>query len=145
MRIRNLKIILAAVSILACVFLIALWMRSYWWLDTVICYRGGNWYQVDSAWGALRATVMKNVGVSNGWFHSCKRLEENHFAIFSFGWDGGLQGPVFTAYCSHWLPAILPAIVVAFICRKLRFSLRVLLLATAAIAMMLGFAIYLTH
>ena len=145
---RRLLNIASILCLVLCVALMGMWVRSYWWLDTVICYRWGNWYQLDSAWGTLRATIMTNTDVGDGWFHAIKQLDANRFAFFGFGWDGSFRGPVFTAYLSHWLLA-LPLATLAAVpwIRPLRwrFTLRSLFTATTLLAVVLGMIAWLDH
>jgi hypothetical protein len=129
----------AVLAVLVCI----LWVRSYWWLDTVILYRGGNWYGNESAWGVFRTHIMFDVGVGDGLFRRSDPLSEARFPKLVFTWFGRIGGPVFTTSCSLWIPAMLFASIAAAPWFRWRYSLRTLLLTTTLVAIVLGLAVWL--
>lgn len=139
---RKLRFAFLATCGIICLLMVVLWVRSYWWHDTVICYRGGDWYGVESAWGVLHTNVMVNVGVSDGWYRSSNRLAEKRFPYLAFGWQGRVGGSVFTAHCSHWIPVLMFAALATAPWIKWRFSLRTLLIATTLVAVLLGAVVW---
>src|SRR6476469_9127373 len=53
MRFRKLRIAFSVTCLIACVLLIALWVRSYWWDDLVSKYRFGQIIAIESTCGRL--------------------------------------------------------------------------------------------
>ena len=127
---------------LACLLLIALWMRSYSLTDAAVFYRGGNWYGIRSEPGHLRLTFMAKAGVSDGWFFRSGMLVDDQFPLLIVGWVGNFRNNL-TAYCAHWLAAIPFAVLAAAPWIKLRFSLRILLIAVTLLNLGLGTVVYL--
>jgi hypothetical protein len=73
------------------VLLVALWVRSYSYIDTVICYRGGNWYGIKSEPGHQKATFMYQVGVRDGWFFRSGEPVKDHYFPMTLSWLGSFH------------------------------------------------------
>ncbi len=140
---------------LACVLLFALWVRSYWWSDSLYCpvttQRGGILTSEDGRFGysTYSPSVLINVwsaragNVPTGWCVRSSRLSPSRTVtppMFSCGSDAYFSYVVFPC----WLP-VLFSITVAAIPRfrwKRQFSLRALLIATTLVAVVLGLIVY---
>jgi hypothetical protein len=133
MKFRKLRIAWSVLCGFACLLLIALWARSYWWADIVahknlgIMSNRGMFYfgQDDSA-----ATA--------GWFISSEPSEPN-----DIGWNSDPPGQFFVC-APHWLLA-LTSVAIGAASWIRRFSLRTLLIATTLVAVMLGLIVYVTR
>jgi hypothetical protein len=145
MRLCKLRIAWSVGCGIACLLLIAVWVRSYWIQDglgrpiltpsetTVDC--------VVSSRGVLavvRQTVptMPNSGFTPNWSHSATPPRWNvpgHFLWSHDGKDFLIQFPT-------WLPVILLAAATGspWLGLKLKFSLRTMLIATTLVAVVLG-------
>jgi hypothetical protein len=140
MKYRKLRFAWSAVCGIFCLLLILLWMRSYSYIDTVICYRGGNWYGIDSRPGCLRFHYMDNVGVSDGWFLRGGMPVEDEYPQIIFRSIGSLRIS-FQVLCAHWLFAIFFAAVSAgpwLGQMRWRFSLCALLIAMKLVVFVLA-------
>lgn len=134
---RYLRILVSAACLLVCVLLIALWVRSYSYIDTAICYRGGNWYGITSEPGRLRATFMNKAGVSDGWFFRAGMPVDDQFDPIVFRWLDSFRSVV-TVHCAHWLVAIPFAVIATVLWIKWRFGLRALLMGITLVAVVMG-------
>ena|SRR5438270_10510728 len=156
MRFRKLRIAFCVTCAIAGLLLIALWLRSYWWIDSAIGPLSTNqrfgatsasgwltfrWNQDPryfSRWSVQHTTVE--------WLEDFKttaeaRGERVAISIPSFGFsDGAFQIP-------HWLflSPFLLATVAAAPWMRWRFSLRTLLIGTTIIAIVLALAVYATR
>jgi hypothetical protein len=150
---KTLRIAVTALSVTACLLLIAFWVRSNRWHDSV----GGpiigrHIFQLDSIRGRVRVA----------WGYPQNRINSFHLDSSDMRW---LKRPVtslrptwkygfgkFPNYTSlylnlpHWLPIFLTAIfaTLPWIRPCKRFSLRTLLVATTLVAVGLGLVVYLS-
>jgi hypothetical protein len=120
-----------ALSLTACVLLIALWVRSYWRLDTVEVYRG---YTILSMRGRL---------FTDGRFVQIVALDITRDLTFFPGTSTPISGGIATLTHPRvglpiWLFILLAAMPAATVWLRPRFSLRTLLIATTLVAVMLG-------
>jgi hypothetical protein len=162
---RYVRIAVTALSLTACVLLIALWVRSYTWSDAI----GGSVSETENETLRLHSTSGK---LSLNWFldaklrdwawttRSSQELEREQEEVarffarigriltpasgFAFRWsDNSLS-----VKAPHWFLVTLFGISAA-LCGipwfKWRFSLRTLLLATTLVAVGLGTIIYLAR
>jgi hypothetical protein len=143
----------SALSLTACVLLIALWVRSYWWSDSaVVAPPDGKWYGLSSLQGRLSAFVWGKENwnldqLLSGWTLESDTVEE-FFArdkgmgmardYFGF-WFNRLEGGGHIIV-PHLLPIFLAGAlsVSPWIRWSNRFTLRTLLIATAIVAVWLG-------
>jgi len=155
---KSLRIAVTALSLTACVLLSVLWVRSYWWTDTVA--------------GPLSETKRLVIGSVTGWLQfrlddrkgepvnmtrwrlksdSLQRLYDQIRALHKgariqpigetahFGMNGD------TFFMPYWFPVLVTCIMAAALgiwrrCR-LSFSLRTLLIATTLVAVVLGIVV----
>src|SRR5438132_5384486 len=108
MRFRKLRIAFSATCLIACVLLIVLWVRSYWWHES-FCYRGPKEsLGVESAWGTTwlyRNTSPDRVrGI--GWALSRYKIgafDKPDATVFGFDWH--CESDAFWVGLPHWMPA----------------------------------------
>ena len=141
MRYRKLRITWTAICLIACVLLIALWVRSYWWLDKVsfptsttiaTSYRGtldatSDAKKMHTAWSGSVSISAKDipacVAPGPSWHFS------STLGNTSVGFPYWFAVVVFASLATApWLR---------------RFSLRTLLIATALVAVVLGLIVWL--
>jgi hypothetical protein len=147
MRYRKLRIAWSVGCAIACVLLIGLWMRSYWWEDDITCFRTCPIGHAYSAEGHITFNRIESVSSAETEWHlyttqitSAPTESEN---APSFWWvETGHHRELIVP---HWflaavfgmfaaVPAVLPS--------KWRFSLRTLLIATMLVAVVLGLIVY---
>jgi len=152
---RCLRIAFSTVSVVAGLFLIALWMRSYGTRDVVFWnFYGANGVGVWSCTGRIVFSSQANFPstgrrlwyVSHGgiidWRKMRDRTEESISAYSGFG--AGRRNGVSQVMIPHWFFVLLTAALASspWWQREWRFSLRALLITTTLIAMALGLAVY---
>jgi hypothetical protein len=152
---RYFRIALTALSLTACVLLIVLWVRSYWWMDTInsVPYRDAPVLAVDSCQGRLVFMCYEveiptwSGEVSVGCDVSSYEIEE--LALFdelpewggAFGFNLQWQwGALPYIAVPHWfLAGLLGTIgLIPWLPWSKRFSLRTLLIATTLVAVALA-------
>jgi hypothetical protein len=157
---RYLRIAVSVVSLVACVLLIALWVRSYWYWDQLYNpITQTRLVIVESASGRAVLVMTSTVPGSPWTWHLSQRLdgkywggplqnvqEENrHTGIGGFGY---YVTPWNTTYrVPYWFLVLLFAMLGAapWIKWSKQFSLRTLLIATTIVAMVLGAVVYATR
>jgi hypothetical protein len=145
MRFRKLRIAFSVACGIACVLLIALWVRSYHHFDVVRSKL--IWYEAISVCGQLKLTRIEGYFPASPHFDSFAMGEreadviENHVREFSTSNGFGF-------YDRHSI--LLPHSFVAFITLPLaailwirRFSVRTLLMVTTLVAVVLGLIVWL--
>ncbi len=155
---RYLRILWTVFCGVACVLLIVLWVRSYWWEDEiwlpfpglahVRCdsgpsrlYIDKDYYSISKYWYSFRYK-----GDGSGAVTLANRISQKYESKFGFGiW----QKPGRTTYIvPHWFPVLLFATFAAapwYSRIPHRFSLRTLLIATTLVAMVLGLIVWLVR
>jgi hypothetical protein len=138
---KYLRITVTALSLTACVLLIALWVRSYWRLD-ILEKRGG--------FGAIQiSSVIGRIAIGN--LDPRTAIGKSYLSVVAgdaadwrkgrvFGFDYYDDGIVTAFVAPHWFPALIAATlaVIPWIQSTKRFSLRTLLIATTLVAVVLG-------
>jgi hypothetical protein len=131
------------------VLLIALWVRSFWQVDTVYANIGGMAaFKIESVSGSL--ILIRN---PNGpWGINSQSVSEWRYRrdlLQKFQnnlYQGKKTPPVVSliATIPHWIPVLLTAVFAAapWVQRSKRFSLRTLLIATTLVAVVLGLVVY---
>jgi hypothetical protein len=129
---------------LACVLLVALWVRSYWHVDSITTKFGFT----VSAQGSFVSTPLFHLSPTDthGWefnkHSSDVKFPESSFLGFHFAVENASR---WIALVPHWF-VILLAVTFAAVpwVHKIRwrFSLRTLLIATTLVAVVLGLVVY---
>jgi len=167
MRFRKLRITWSVGCAIACVLLIMLWVRSYWWWDqlyTPIClaaYESPSWegriISIESASGVLSAAW--STGGNPWYWHISYKLGDERYAFSPYGTvqTQGLHKSFlgFAVYREFGInPTIrIPVWFAVLTTAALgysswlpwwskRFSLRTLLIATTLVAVVLGAIVY---
>ena len=141
------RISASAASGLACIALIALWVRSYWW--------------TDSLYGPILLPNGFGITSTSGRFmlgggDPDEPVTKWEFLGFKFddpmgGINPEFLPPVFAfdvsdedwyAHVPHWILALTEGLIAFALARRRSYSLRILLIMTAVIAMALGAIVY---
>jgi hypothetical protein len=142
MRFRKLRIAWSVFWGLACVLLIVLWVRSYWWSDTfdyparrsvVIIFNSGA-----LQFGTLYSDPQLLGPNINKWRHFTYANPDKWDHSFDWEWtdsDIAIQFPI-------WLLMVVIGGVATLPWLRWRFTIRTLLIATTLVAVLLGFVIY---
>ena len=144
---RPLRIAVSVVSGICCVLVIVLWVRSYWWYDTLAVNYGHASVDVSSIRGYLDGSKEEHTTqLAFDWgliTHSAHEESNNYFMFIRPQLERTTQ-----YHASYWcvtLVWMVATILAAFPWLRWQFSLRTLLLATTAIAVLLGLVIYATR
>jgi hypothetical protein len=135
-----LRIAVTAVSLTACLLLIALWPRSYWRKDAVWGWFDFPGYlQIDSSRGCLRLIVNLEHKKWRWEYTSSAPKERKH------SWDFNIQRPPGLGWwldmtIPHWFAAVVcaSAATAPWIKWSKRFRVRTLLIAMTLVALLLG-------
>ena len=128
---KYLRIAVTALSLTACVLLVALCVRSYWHADSfVLGHAPRRCTVIDSIRGKLYT----------GFYHGAVRFRISSKPLSSLGhfFDLGNSALVLP----HWTLATFTAVLGALPWLRRRFSLRTLLIATTLIAVALAAIVY---
>jgi hypothetical protein len=162
MRFRKLRIAWSVACVVACVLLIALWVRSYWHADQIYGHTAPTKVlHFGSMGGQLTFRYIKHYngsGIVKNWMPDgepvsdiTKRRDQSfpngqddlliyrYHSRFNFGWlqDG--------FYIPHWTLALLAGLLAPIPWLRYRFSLRTLLIATTLVAVALGLIVWLNR
>jgi hypothetical protein len=155
---RYLRIAFSATCLIACVLLIALWVRSYWWRDYLYADAFVRQVKVQSIYGQLG--VLWFADYEPTWAHGSETAEEWSTFVSKYGFGGYKYHPPATAsdlptfdwlsssdgvsvLLPHWFAVLLIATLATALWIPWRFSLRTLLIATTLIAVVLGLIVWL--
>jgi hypothetical protein len=153
MKFRKLRIAWSVFWGLACVLLIALWVRSYWRADTVSAYFGdGTDLWCRSVVGELRFgrpfasdhPVRFDTAKTQDVIHG----ERHDPTVFGFRWAIVMRQKRWWPTIPYWFPVLLSASVATapwIGLFKRQFSLRTLLIATTLVAVVLGLAVWISR
>src|SRR3954453_20092145 len=145
MRFRKLRIAWSVFWGLACVLLVALWVRSYWWGDVLQLRPSAlESFGIGSAHGVIGA---------DGNVNPLRFLRCSHWRLWSYPMYPEMKPPLFhyergplsgfEIDVPHWFLAILFGTVATVPWIGKRFSVRTLLIATTVVAGFVGLVVYL--
>jgi len=154
MKYRKLRIAWSVAWGVACLLLVVLWVRSYWWHDIVACrFTSKDGIRIDSTNGGLTLAHISLHGfpitfvdwkVTSIWSPSQGLFpigftEESYAGFYLEQFTDG-----FALSVPYWFLVPLSAAfgTLAYVSRLRRFSLRTLLIAMTAAAIGLGLAVY---
>ncbi len=154
---RYLRIAFSATCLIACVLLIALWVRSYYSRDMTRGCIGGSplHMSVTSLKGEVAIAFDEWRGNPHPWMFGSVSNSENMIAVFSsvtgkpplswLGFRWHFKASLVVIVFPYWFLVLVPAAFTAipWIHWKRRFSLRTLLIATTLIAGVLGLFVWL--
>lgn len=147
---RYLRIVVSVPCLIACLLLIVLWVRSYWWFDTVRGHIVGWDLNIRSVPGELSLIANVQSRYFN-WELSSEWIGDQGFGLLwwppndakmllpgVFGVSPSSTKTV--VWMHHWFPILLTTTFAGFpwIKWSWRFSLRALLIAMTLIAVVLG-------
>jgi hypothetical protein len=142
--IRGLRIAVTALSLAACVLLIALWVRSYRYWDYCVCQFSGPYF---CGIGSERAILFAganpvSVPTATPWelkprLGNKARYTRQPRGLFGFSCNFDPSTGI-SLSCPHWFLVILSGLFTTLPWIKWRFSLRTLLIATTLVAVGLG-------
>ena len=136
---RYLRIVFSTTCIFACVLLTALWLRSYWWLDSIHAIPN---HSVNTFRGGLLFDMPLEISsLPNG--PGLEIVAIQHFGEYSFPVDaisvtrgvGGVSVPFL-------FPTFITIVLAAAPWLRWRFSLRTLLIVTTLVAVVLGIIVW---
>jgi hypothetical protein len=133
-----LRIAVTALCLTACVLLIALWVRSYWWADTFeYSYGMGRHAIAASVQGVLRLGTQGTYHPVEPklWREPVEKWQERTGAP-PLKFEAGFASPYWFLAFPHWVPILFTGMVaiLSWIRWSSRFSLRTLLIATTLVA-----------
>jgi hypothetical protein len=149
MKFRKLRIAWSTLCFVACVLLIALWVRSYWYVETVLCKLSDDvLVYAGSAPGVLGFRILPEESVepwivykqsTEKWLKSVRdRWLEQTWGGFHIDIDNAaIMAP-------YWFWCVIPVTIAAapWLRWSNRFSLRTLLIATTLVSVILGLIVY---
>jgi hypothetical protein len=149
LRYRKLRIAWSVGCAIACLLLVVLWVRSYWWSDKLWRIDSNARYtSVSSTLGTIQFACMESqAGASQGWnylqnAHAKPSTPRWRYAFGKFEWLFFQGNFVLSFPC--WLPILfLAAAGPAPMWLRWHFSLRTLLIATTLVALVLGLIVWL--
>ncbi len=141
---RYLRITFSATCLIACVLLIALWVRSYWWTDVAGSPVGRTYFGFRSDCGVIMAGVSE--AYNSVWILHVAATEENEqetidYGVLGFGYFDLGDGFSFLQI-PYWSVVLLAAMLAVVPWLRYRFSLQTLLIATTLIAVVLGLIVW---
>jgi hypothetical protein len=156
LKFRKLRIAFSAVCGVVCLLLIALWVRSYWWNDTINSpTRGDHFFVAQSIRGYLDIGIAQTSDWTfrQGWILASLPLEkvspptfvketgETNLSRIGWGWSFSANG--FGVLLPHWVFPVLSAIIAAapWFWPK-QFTLRALLIAVTLISVLFGLVMW---
>jgi hypothetical protein len=159
--IRKLRIAFSVTCGIACVLLVVLWVRSYWWLDyfhgnvgpttahstpgylqsrnLFMATRQGRFFIASSPVKTKRLNITIRESLPNDEERAILLQENLGLELNDIQLPWLTRNSVASPY---WVPFILTATVAALPWIRWRFSLRTLLIATTLVAVVLGLIIY---
>jgi hypothetical protein len=154
MKFRNLRIAFSAACLIACVLLIGLWVRSYWWSDGVMgSISSTKTLVIGSGSGRFSVRVDDSTQphrYSGRWRFDHTSLAAVEKSFKELGTTVSFRFPIFgfsgdDFFFAHWF-VIIPVAVLGLISSRpwlrWQFSLRTLLIATTLVAVVLGLIVW---
>ena len=141
---KHLRIAVTALSLTACVLLIALWVRTYSSIEVIRGKAAGYPYLMESSGGGARFVLYKVGKLSNTWSVESRENVKREGPTIGFDWMFNTKR--FMLGSPYWF-LILSGIgmaMVPWLPWFRRFSLRTLLLAMTLVAVGMGAVIYLS-
>jgi hypothetical protein len=143
---KYLRIAVTAVSLTACLVLVALWLRSYWYLDRIDGSIGKPWIIFFTSKQGEFSCEWNDHDEPFGpsWGFMTKPVEED-WDRHPLSYGGGylnLESDSLLIVVPYWAALLMATTLTLFPWIRVRFSLRTLLIATALVAVGLGVIAY---
>ena len=152
MRFRNLRIAFSATRLIACVLLIALWVRSYQWVEAIrlTAAPNGGAIQCLSIPGRF---AIGQLNPAKPWsFFKMSAAEWKNVIVTTQGnipsetWGGIIRNKaVDQLFIPYWMLVLLSVAIASAPWLPWRFTLRTLLIATTLVALVLGMIVWLSR
>lgn len=151
---RRLRAASSILAVLACLFVVVLWCRSYTWRERMVVPLGESWFcRFDSDYGkfeyesygpnmgemSFSITALSYRDISDAWKRFTDAPQPGPGK--KWRWEKSDTGRFFI-HVPHWFLAVLALAIAAAPWLPWRFSLRTLLVAIAVVAAMLGFLVW---
>lgn len=149
MRFRKLRIVWSVVWGVACVLMIVLWVRSYYYFDRLGCPISSYWaFNTDSIPGHLDLGVFRYDNWESPWARQTYPLGElqSHQMVLpnsGLGFYGWYEQEHVGIRLPYWFLTAASAILALAPWLRWRFSLRTLLIAMTLVAVVLGMIVWL--
>jgi hypothetical protein len=135
---KYLRIAVTALSLTACVLLIALWVRSYWWWDSVSLNHLVFWSaDIESSRGGITASAGEDRDFpwtyDRHTYRAAGLNQTFEISVMITGQGARLAVPYWILICT-----LIPIATIPWLHWSRRFSLRTLLIATTVVAVALG-------
>ena len=143
MRFRKLRIAWSVACGIVCLLLIALWVRSYWWIDNSLVLQNPA---IVSLRGKL--LVATRLEVVRGPDDTSTSFDHRNWLIHGYSnrlSDIKVENVNAIATLPIWIPTALFATFGAAAWFRWRFSLRTLLIVTTLVAVVLGLVVYIAR
>jgi hypothetical protein len=149
MKYRKLRIVWSVWWGVACLMLVALWVRSYWCDDVIYYFRNHHVVGVESAWGNVLPFRIYEDGRAFRWHAYSASSSKMFLQQLNLSQYAGLSMPLrpfklhnavshITVPVPHWFIASILAALAGTPWLWWRFSLRTLLIAMTVVAVVLG-------
>ena len=129
---------------IACVPLIVMWVRSYWWLDSLNGrgFRANHFVSISSEQGLLgmvyRPGIFRIDGTTNWKLECAPATRYQYSGLGEYRYDN--QGII--SMFPYWLAMTMTIALAAVPWMRWRFSLGTMLIATTLVAVMLGLTVF---
>ncbi len=145
MRFRKLRIAFSATCLIACVLLIALWVRSYSRVDSVngVLYSDVQ-FDLSSLSGCTLAEVWGGTPLSLPQYDTYRNTESDFSspAFIIVGRSEQPGGSGFVVISPYWFSLVFTIALAALPWLPWRFRFRILLIVTTLVAVVLGLTVY---
>jgi hypothetical protein len=149
MRFRKLRFAWSVACDIACVLLIALWVRSYWWTDAFdLQVATSHPLYLRSAPGCCTLFTGYDIASERhapGFWqlrHNYIDPKIRYWSWLAFSYDSYWDNLYLVLVIPHWLLALASAALGAVPWIRWHFSLRTLLIATTLVAVVLGLVVW---
>ena len=148
MRFRKLRIAWSVVCGIACVLLIALWVRSYWTYDIVGIAGPGSEYSIHSTGGFIGVYDMLDISGTSGptnWRYVHRPSDPANFRVSAWRphYSTYPDAPSVSVEIPYWMLVLPLGLLAAIPWLRWHFSIRTLLIATTLVAVVLGLIVWL--
>ena len=142
---RYLRIVFSAGCGVACVLLVALWVRSYWKWDRLFYFSTSGWTVVLNSVGGDTAAGIETASTpssSSGFEFESLMASQLQLNSTERGFNFIQKANMSIVSTPYWFLVLISATIAAMPWLRWRFSLRTLLIATSLVAVVLGLILW---